>query len=327
MKNKKEPVISICIPTYNRANALRQSLERYINCIGFDDTVEIVISDNASTDDTRQVAMEFVSKYDNIKYFRNEENIRDSNFELALKRGTGKYLKLQNDTTLFNKDAFVYMKDCISKSDENLPIFFTNDFIYTKFKGQEVINCNSFNDYVSSLSTYVTAISCFGVWKSQLEDIKDFTKYTKFLLNQDDWSYQLLEKHGECVLYNRHYYEGLPKKSGGYHWFQVHLDNYYKIMQPYIDKGLISDSVVKQDKKYLLKHFIPELKYIYVYPINGWKFEKKGTFRYLWKYYKNEWYFYALMALYPFAVLILNSLHYSKAIFKRIIQRINYVIK
>ena len=93
-------------------------------------------------------------------------NIRDSNFELALKRGTGKYLKLQNDTTLFDEDALLYLKDCICKSDENIPVFFTNDFIYTKCKGQDVIECNSFNDYVSSLSTYVTAISCFGVWKN-----------------------------------------------------------------------------------------------------------------------------------------------------------------
>lgn len=325
MEFNKEPILSICIPTYNRAESLRTSLQQYVSCKGFDESIEIVISDNASTDDTRKVALEYTSKYENIKYYRNEVNIRDSNFELALKRGTGKYLKLQNDTTLFDEDALLYLKDCICKSDENIPVFFTNDFIYTKCKGQDVIECNSFNDYVSSLSTYVTAISCFGVWKNQLKDIKEFTKYTQLLLNQDDWSYQLLEKYGKCVLYNRHYYTGLSKKSGGYHWFQVHLDNYYRIMQPYIDKGLISNEVVKQDKKNLMKHFLPELKYIYIYPINRWKFEKKGTFQYLWKYYKNEWYFYGLLLLYPFATIILIPLHYFKSVLKRVIRKVDYV--
>ncbi len=318
MKKYEEPIISICIPTFNRSDTLRRSLEQYVKCAGFDNSVEIVISDNASTDDTAQVALDFAFRYSNIKYFRNKDNIRDSNFELALKRGTGKYLKLQNDASLFDEGALVYMKECIRKSDGNQPIFFTNDFVYTKFRHQDVIKCNSFDAYISALSTYVTAISCFGVWKKQLDSIDNFTKYTKYLLNQDDWSYQLLEKYGCCTLYNRHYYETLPKKSGGYHWFQVHLDNYYKILQPYVDKGLVSDGIIKQDKRNLLKHFIPELRQIYIYPISGWKFEKKGTIHYLWKYYKNEWYFYILAAIYPTAFILLNPIHYTKAIIKRI---------
>lgn len=318
MSNATNPIISICIPTYNRADALEQSLEQYVRCNGFDDSVEIVISDNASTDRTQEVAEKFASQFNNIKYFQNKENIRDSNFEIALKRGTGKYLKLQNDTTLYDVDAFVYMKKCINMSDDTVPIFFTNNFIYTNYKGQSIIKCDSFDDFVSALSTYVTAISCFGVWKSQLDEIHNFTRYTKLMLNQDDWSYQLLEKYGRCVLYNQHYYESLPKKTGGYHWFKVHLDNYYKIMEPYKQKGFISEKVVKKDKRNLLFHFIPELKYIYVYPINRWKFEKKGTFKLLWKYYKNEPYFYAFLAIYPFAVIISNPIHYGKSIYKRI---------
>lgn len=320
-----EPILSICIPTYNRCDALKKSLNRYVNCDGFDESVEIVISDNASTDDTELIAKSFCDNYNNIKYYRNNQNICDSNFELALKRGTGKYLKLQNDTTLYDKNALVYLKKCIQISDEKIPIFFTNDFIYTKYKGQEVINCDSFENYIESVSTFVTAISCFGVWKKQLRDIKDFTKYTKLMLNQDDWSYQLLEKYNSCVIYNKHYYDGLPKKSGGYHWFEVHLDNYYKIMQPYIIKGLISKETLEKDKKNLLKHFIPELKYIYVYPISRWEFGKKGTFRILWKYYKYNWYFYLLLFIYPFSLIILNVLHYSKCIMKFIYKRLKNV--
>lgn len=324
MCNTVTPIISICIPTYNRAGALEHALKQYTKCNGFDDSIEIVISDNASTDRTQEVAEKFTSKFHNIKYYRNKENIRDSNFEAALKRGTGKYLKLQNDTTLYDIDAFVYMKKCINMSNETVPIFFTNDFIYTSYQGQSIIKCDSFDDFVSALSTYVTAISCFGVWKNQLEEIHDFTKYTELMLNQDDWSYQLLEKYGSCILYNRHYYETLPKKSGCYNWFRVHLDNYYKIMEPYKQRGLISEEVAKKDKRNLLFHFIPELKCIYVYPITRWKFEKKGTFPLLWKYYKNEPYFYMLLAIYPFAVVILNPIHYGKSIYKRLKRKVKH---
>ena len=77
-------LVSICIPTYNRSTYLRQSLERYIVEKEFiDGKVEIVISDNASTDDTKMVVEEYVKKYKNIRYYRNKENIRDKNFPLA----------------------------------------------------------------------------------------------------------------------------------------------------------------------------------------------------------------------------------------------------
>lgn len=325
ISSSTEPIISICIPTYNRAETLQSSLIQYTKCIGFDEQVEIVISDNCSTDNTKEIAMKFAAEYKNIKYYRNEENIRDSNFELALKRGNGRYLKLQNDATLFDINAFVYLKKCILESDERYPIFFTNDFIYTQKKGEQIIECNSFNEYISALSTYVTNIACFGVWKKQINTIKDFTKYTMYMLNQDDWSYQLVEKYGKCILYNCYYYSIIPKKRFGYHWFKVHLDNYYLIMEPYIKKGLVSKEVLKQDKKYLLKHFIPELKYIYLFPISGWKFGKKGTFRYLWKYYKTEWYFYFLILIYPFAFLLITPIHYVKLLINRIIKKNNRV--
>ena len=59
MEFNKEPILSICIPTYNRAESLRTSLQQYVSCKGFDESIEIVISDNASTDDTRKVALEY----------------------------------------------------------------------------------------------------------------------------------------------------------------------------------------------------------------------------------------------------------------------------
>jgi glycosyltransferase involved in cell wall biosynthesis len=63
-------VLSICIPTYNRANILRNTLS---NLVAQDlSRVEIIISDNASTDYTYQVVKEY-EEY-GIKYFCNSKN-------------------------------------------------------------------------------------------------------------------------------------------------------------------------------------------------------------------------------------------------------------
>ncbi|MDD2524542.1 MAG: glycosyltransferase, partial [Endomicrobiaceae bacterium] len=60
------PLLSICIPTYNRADYLNQSIQSIVNSDGFGDKVEIVISDNCSTDNTEITCLQWSEKYTNI---------------------------------------------------------------------------------------------------------------------------------------------------------------------------------------------------------------------------------------------------------------------
>jgi abequosyltransferase len=62
---KKEPLLSICIPTYNREKYLRRLLDSIVFQKEFIDTndVEIVIADNASTDSTEELVNEYTKKY------------------------------------------------------------------------------------------------------------------------------------------------------------------------------------------------------------------------------------------------------------------------
>lgn len=78
MLPKTEKLLTICIPTYNRAYFLEEVLASVCAQLNEDvlKYVNIVISDNASPDNTTEIAEKYVSKYpDNIEYFRNGENI------------------------------------------------------------------------------------------------------------------------------------------------------------------------------------------------------------------------------------------------------------
>jgi len=67
-----EPKVSIIIPTYNRAHFLRSSLE---SALAQDyRNLEIIISDNASSDNTSEVITNYLGDK-RIKYFRNDTNI------------------------------------------------------------------------------------------------------------------------------------------------------------------------------------------------------------------------------------------------------------
>jgi hypothetical protein len=66
--------LSICIPTYNRSAFLRRALQYYSESMDLPFAYEIVISDNASTDDTSALVDEFIGRGLPIRYFRRATN-------------------------------------------------------------------------------------------------------------------------------------------------------------------------------------------------------------------------------------------------------------
>ncbi len=90
------PLLSICIPTYNRANYLAESLAAIV--VQFQNhpelltEVEVIISDNASTDTTALVAQKYRAEYPNITYFCNDKNLgSDENYISAVGHSNGEY--------------------------------------------------------------------------------------------------------------------------------------------------------------------------------------------------------------------------------------------
>lgn len=98
MSAEQRPLLSICIPTFNRAQLLKEALKSILAQIDpvSADQVEIVISDNASTDETAAVVDQIRGGSGwPIKYFKNEQNFGfDANCLLAAERASGQYLWL-----------------------------------------------------------------------------------------------------------------------------------------------------------------------------------------------------------------------------------------
>lgn len=82
--------VSVGVPVYNGADRLRASLQ----CLRdqtFKD-IEVLIFDNASTDDTATIAKEFSAQDDRFRYFKQAENLGPYiNFIDALDAAQGKY--------------------------------------------------------------------------------------------------------------------------------------------------------------------------------------------------------------------------------------------
>lgn len=80
------------LPVFNGAKYLASSL----NCLLHQDyeDLEVIISDNASTDDTESICHEYAAKDDRIRYFRNESNIGASaNYNRVFRLARGEFFK------------------------------------------------------------------------------------------------------------------------------------------------------------------------------------------------------------------------------------------
>lgn len=96
--------LSICIPTYNRAAFIGETLRCLIEQAT--DECEIVVSDNASTDDTEQVVREFVARFERLRYIRQEDNRGlDGNYDRVVRLACGEYCWLMTDDDLLKPGA------------------------------------------------------------------------------------------------------------------------------------------------------------------------------------------------------------------------------
>lgn len=99
------PLISIGIPTYNGSKRLPRALtsiwaQQYPN-------LEIIISDNCSTDNTQETVVQVQQDHPEVKYFRQSKNIGIlSNFEFTIAHATGKYFMWVSDDDAVETGAF-----------------------------------------------------------------------------------------------------------------------------------------------------------------------------------------------------------------------------
>ena len=92
---KSDIWLTIAIPTYNRCDLLRQTIESVLN--QRIDGIEVIVSDNASTDSTKAMMEKFCQESD-IRYFCNSENLgMDRNFLNCLQKARGEYIHLLSD--------------------------------------------------------------------------------------------------------------------------------------------------------------------------------------------------------------------------------------
>lgn len=255
-----KPLLSICIPTYNHAHALQKMLENIVSLPVFieSEEIEVVISDNASSDGTPAIAASFADKWpDRIRYFRNDTNVQDKNFEMALARGCGSFRKLANDTLLFKEIGLRKMLSAIRENMAHQPLlFFSNG---NGSSGTEKMECRSFEEAIAEISFFVTWIGGFGLWEGQFTKLHDFTRCSDLRLVQMDVFCRVLDIEDAAVVYNFRFENSLPRPRKGVGYYslaEVFGKNYFSILRPYVVKGRLSRKVYRNELSNMLRRML-----------------------------------------------------------------------
>lgn len=116
MRNKYK--LSICIPTYNRAEYLIQLLDSIFSQPGCE-KVEVVISDNASTDNTEELMKRYKENYSNFIYQKLPENKGpDRNFFNAVNIASGEYCWLVGSDDKLSHSALFQILQAIESGKD-----------------------------------------------------------------------------------------------------------------------------------------------------------------------------------------------------------------
>jgi glycosyltransferase involved in cell wall biosynthesis len=86
------PTVSVGLPVFNGEQYVAEAIESILGQ-SFED-FELLIQDNASTDDTEEICRAFAQKDPRVQYVRNQSNVGAiPNFNLVFKRARGRYFK------------------------------------------------------------------------------------------------------------------------------------------------------------------------------------------------------------------------------------------
>ena len=299
--DEKKPLLSICIPTYNRAEYLDKSIASIVSQNEFNsEDVELVISDNASNDNTGEVVRKYQERYKNIFYSKNEENNMDRNFPTVICKAHGVFRKLCNDTLIFMDESINYMLSIIKDNIDKKPILFFMNYANRRRRRKKYTAVN-FDSFIKVASFWTTWIGGFGIWEDDFEGIENKFDGCEIHLWQTKILLEIVARKKVSIIDNVQLFstQECQKKNLNYGLFQIFYSNYLGLYHQYLMKRILSDDVFEYLRKHLLFDFF--LGWIVNFHFDYIKYEittDDDTAKLiLHEYRHNKYYFYFCLKL------------------------------
>ena len=115
-----KPLLTIAIPTFNRAKYLELSIQQLKKDGGLinDNTIEVLICDDCSSDNSDDVIKKAIIKGLKINHNKNQQNLGlDGNVAKCINEAKGKYIVILGDDDLFIDGAIKWLVNSLKQKD------------------------------------------------------------------------------------------------------------------------------------------------------------------------------------------------------------------
>lgn len=259
-----KPLLTIAIPTFNRSFYLEctlSQLQKEISKYGIVN-IEVIVSDNASKDNTEQVVTTLVQQGLPVKYIKNSENIgSDANIAQAFNLATGKYVLILGDDDLFVDGALKKAIDILQQ--DNYGVLFLRSFGFDEDFNQEkpVIHSqpiiyDNVGKFIVRMGAQITLISACIINKSNMLQT-NASEFCGSNLVQVNLVLKAALSAPKNVYTNEYYIACKRNNSGGYNLAEVFAQNLGKILDEYLC-GQSGRGVVEKFERGMIFKFFPQ---------------------------------------------------------------------
>ena len=256
------PLLTIAIPTWNRAALLRLTLEQINREISGlpAGLLEVLVSDNCSSDDTRAVVEQVVESGLPVNYIRNRENIgSDANIAQCFNSAQGEYVHILGDDDLIVDGGLEILMSHLSCNVYGVVCFrpYGFEFDFRKehpgFGGRERI-FNDGGEFLAAIGPYMTLISSCVINRKMLSPL-DAQQFCGGALVQVHLVIRAALASGVNLYIDKYMIACMRNNSGGYDFSTVFVTELGKIFDSYCSAGLTKNAVAAIENRLIAGYY------------------------------------------------------------------------
>lgn len=264
MTDQSSPLLTIAIPTYNRAEYLDLCLSQICQQVPPGDRrIEIIVSDNNSSDQTSAVVNKYVDRGHPVRYVKNQVNIGgDPNIIQCFNLARTKYVLVFGDDDVFLDGSIQKMVDLISS--DNFGVVHLRSFgfetgqdpLQAKPQKHHLFTYRSKPYFVWRISYLFTFISANIINKSLIGPEADTTE-TGPNMAQLGWIFSALSRADNNAVIDGYVFASKGDNASGYHLCEVFGKNTNLVFALLIKRG-IDKKLFSIFNLHLLVTFFPD---------------------------------------------------------------------
>ena len=174
MNQSEYPLVTVGLPVFNGAAHLQFTIDAILKQSY--KNIELIICDNASTDETEKIALQSVLEDDRVKFIKNERNIGIfNNFSRVLREASGEFFMWAAYDDLHSPD---FIEESVGRLAENPHAVLCQTRVAVCLESPERIiyyaNLNSFQSTASVKRRYketlynFPAVAIYGIYRTKM---------------------------------------------------------------------------------------------------------------------------------------------------------------